>query len=86
MIVLGYQKFDVGVTWAGTLDFLTNTFARVIAQKGIAIGDAIMLDGGTSSQISFRKVKYGKSEPPWDKTSFPIYNVPTLVHTYAHIP
>lgn len=94
MIIIGYKGTDFGVTWAGTVDFLTNTFAKVIAKNGIAIGDAVMLDGGSSSQIGYRRVKYGTGDPPfqWDREDHnpPVftapYKVPTFVHTYAHIP
>ena len=100
MVVIGYQAgpfLSTGPTWNDTIDFLQSKFSEAVAKKlpGFRIGDAIMLDGGQSVQLSFRRVKRSGSSAEvtqlkWvdtdSDTNLIERAVPTLVHTYANAP
>lgn len=58
LVVLAYDNLLSGATWDQTVEFLQTTFRREVRQRLplFEIGDAVMLDGGTSSQLGFRRV------------------------------
>jgi len=95
-IVIGYAGNDPGLTWDQTIDFVRTNLRDTVKKKlgDFEVGDAVMLDGGSSAQISFRRVIAG--QPPsqtdwvnaneWVEWTGGIRMVPTLVNTYAIIP
>jgi len=99
MIVVAYPVWNpltgtnAGLTWSDTIDFVRTSLKAAVGKKlpNFDIGDAIMLDGGSSTQLSFRKVSGDLSnggtldQQQWEAQPYH-KDVPDLVHTYATIP
>ena len=101
MVIVGYHEGLPQVTWNGTIDFIQTSFKAKVRTRipTFEVGDAIMLDGGTSTQLSFRCVigdpSHGGTvlqQKDWcDDLVVPGScitkpGVPTLVHAYAILP
>lgn len=98
ILIIGYPLWDpltgtnAGLKWSETVDFVKTGFRDAVRKKlpDFDVGDAVMLDGGTSSQLSYRRVQKGKSPKQqdwWDHNGVSDSRlVPTMVHTYATIP
>jgi hypothetical protein len=65
MVVIGYKKDDRGVSWQETVEFLLGAFTTYVRglttsdglkpMQNFEIGDAVMLDGGTATQLVLKR-------------------------------
>lgn len=94
MVNIGYQSSLAisGPTWNQTIAFLSDTFTKTVRGRpelrGFQIGDAVMLDGGFSTQLSDLRVSQDGTVVPfsWRVPGIGGRNVPTVVRAYATIP
>jgi len=92
LVVFAFDNLLSGATWDETVQFLKTSFLQAVRIRRplFEIGDAVMLDGGTSTQLSFvRRVGDPDRGNPIERKSWPsplAKCVPTLVHASAVLP